>query len=78
MVAQVCGLRAGDFVHTFGDVHLYSNHFEQAREQLGREPLPLPTLTLDPSVNDIFEFRAEHIGIDNYHPHAAIKAPVAV
>jgi len=78
MVAQVCGLRAGDFVHTFGDVHLYSNHFEQAREQLGREPLSLPTLTLDPSVNDIFEFRAEHIGIDNYHPHAAIKAPVAV
>jgi thymidylate synthase len=78
MVAQVCELEVGDFVHTFGDVHLYSNHFEQAREQLGREPMPLPTLELDPSVHDLFAFRAEHIGIVGYQPQAAIKAPVAV
>jgi len=78
MVAQVCELEVGDFVHTFGDVHIYSNHFMQAREQLGREPRPLPTLCLDPSIKDLFAFRAEHIGIDNYQPHAAIKAPVAV
>ena len=78
MVAQVCGLQVGDFVHSFGDAHVYSNHFGQAREQLGRSPLALPTLVLDPSVTDLFAFRAEHIRIDNYHPHAAIKAPVAV
>jgi thymidylate synthase len=78
MVAQVCGLRPGDFVHTFGDAHVYSNHIEQAREQLSREPRELPTLVLDPGVDDLFEFRAEHIRIDGYHPHAAIRAPVAV
>jgi len=78
MVAQVCDLDVGDFVHTFGDVHVYSNHFEQAREQLAREPMPLPKLILDPSVRDLFAFRASHIAIDGYQPHAAIKAPVAV
>lgn len=78
MVAQSCGLGVGDFVHTFGDVHLYSNHFDQAREQLARNPLALPALVLDPSVQDLFAFRAEHIAIQGYQSHAAIKAPVAV
>ena len=78
MVAQVCGLQVGDFVHTFGDVHLYSNHFEQAREQLGRQPRPLPRLLLDPAVTDLFEFRAQHVRIEGYDPHPAIKARVAV
>ncbi|QDH70789.1 thymidylate synthase [Marilutibacter alkalisoli] len=78
MVAQVCGLGVGDFVHTLGDAHLYSNHFEQAREQLSREPRPLPTLVLNPEVRDIFGFRYEDIAIKGYDPHPAIKAPVAV
>ena len=78
MVAQVCDLGVGDFVHTFGDVHLYSNHFEQAHEQLLREPHPLPQLALDPSVSDLFSFRVEHIVITGYQPHAAIRAPVAI
>jgi thymidylate synthase len=78
MVAQVTGLEAGDFVHTFGDVHLYSNHVEQARLQLGREPRPLPRLRLDPSVKDIFAFRYEHFSLEGYEPHPHIKAPVAV
>jgi thymidylate synthase len=78
MVAQVTGLGVGDFVHTLGDAHLYSNHFEQAREQLTRVPRPLPTLHLDPSVDDLFAFRFEHIRIDGYDPHPPIKAPVAV
>jgi thymidylate synthase len=78
MVAQVTGLGVGDFVHTFGDLHLYSNHLEQAREQLTRAPLPLPRLELDPSVHDLFAFRFEHIHIRDYQAHAAIKAPVAV
>ena len=78
MVAQVCELGVGDFVHTFGDVHLYSNHFEQAREQLLREPRPLPQLALDPTVSDLFAFRAEHVAITGYQPHAAIRAPVAI
>ncbi len=78
MVAQVCDLDVGDFVHTFGDVHVYCNHFEQAREQLAREPTSLPKLILDPSVKDLFAFRASHIAIDGYQPQAAIKAPVAV
>jgi thymidylate synthase len=78
MVAQVCGLQVGDFVHTFGDVHLYSNHFEQAREQLGRQPRPLPRLWLDPAVTDLFEFRAQHVRVEGYDPHPAIRARVAV
>lgn len=78
MMAQATGLKAGDFVHTFGDVHLYSNHIRQAEEQLRREPKPLPRLVLDSSVKDIFAFRAEHVKIEGYQYHPAIKAPVAV
>jgi thymidylate synthase len=78
MVAQVCGLQVGDFVHTLGDAHLYSNHFEQAREQLSRTPRALPVLKLDPAVTDIFAFRFEDIAIEGYDPLPAIKAPVAV
>ena len=78
MVAQVCGLKAGDFVHTFGDAHLYSNHFDQAREQLTREPRPLPRLKLNPGVQSIFDFTYEDITIEAYEPHPHIKAPVAV
>lgn len=78
MVAQVCGLGVGDFVHTLGDAHLYSNHLEQAREQLSRTPGRLPTLRLNPAIDDIFAFGFDDIAIHDYHPQAAIKAPVAV
>ena len=78
MVAQVCGLKVGDFVHTLGDAHLYSNHVDQAREQLTRAPHALPTLQLNPQVRDIFGFRFEDIHVEGYAPHPAIKAPVAV
>jgi thymidylate synthase len=78
MIAQVCGLGVGDFVHTLGDAHLYNNHLEQARLQLTREPRPLPRLTLNPQVASIFDFRFDDVTIENYQPHAAIKAPVAV
>jgi thymidylate synthase len=78
MIAQACDLLPGDFVHTLGDAHLYSNHIEQAREQLSREPRSLPTLTLNPSVRDILRFRFADIAISGYDPHPAIKAPIAV
>ena len=78
MVAQVTGLQPGDFVHTLGDAHLYSNHVEQAREQLSREPRPLPRLVLNPEVRSLADFRYEDIAFVDYAPHPAIKAPVAV
>ncbi len=78
MVAQVCDLKVGDFVHTFGDAHLYINHIEQAKEQLSRDFRPLPTLVINPEVKDIFSFKFEDFQIENYNPHPHIKAPVAV
>lgn len=78
MIAQVCGLEPGDFVHTLGDAHIYHNHFEQVREQLSRTPKPLPTLQLNPEVRSIFDFSYEDFTLINYHPHPAIVAPVAV
>ena len=78
MVAQVCGLKAGTFVHTFGDLHLYNNHFEQAKLQLSRAPRPLPQMKLNPSVKDIHEFHYEDFELTGYDPHPGIKAPIAV
>jgi thymidylate synthase len=78
MVAQVCGLKPGDFVHTFGDTHLYLNHLDQAREQLTRSPRRLPVMRLNPAVKDLFKFRYEDFTLENYDPYPAIKAPVAV
>ncbi len=78
MIAQVRGLALGDFVHTLGDAHLYSNHFEQAREQLKREPKPLPTMWINPKVRDLFAFEYEDFRLENYVADANIKAPIAV
>ena len=78
MVAQVCGLKPGEFIWTGGDTHLYANHLEQVETQLSRELRPLPTLKLNPEISDIFDFTYQDIAIENYNPHPAIKAPVAV
>ncbi len=78
MVAQVCGLKLGDFVHTFGDLHLYSNHLEQAKLQLSREPRALPTMKLNPAVKNIFDFKFDDFTLENYDPLPGIKAPVAI
>ncbi len=78
MIAQVVGLQPGDFVHTFGDVHLYTNHLDQAREQLSRQPLALPQIRLNPDITDLFEFTYDDITLVDYQAHPAIKAPVAV
>jgi thymidylate synthase len=78
MVAQVCNLKSGDFVHTFGDTHLYLNHLDQAREQLSRAPRALPNMRLNPAVKNLFDFKYEDFTLENYDPHPAIKAPIAV
>jgi thymidylate synthase len=78
MMAQVTGYAPGEFVHTFGDAHLYSNHVDQSREQLSRSAFPAPTMTLNPDVKDIFAFEFEHFTLSNYQSHPAIKAPIAV
>ena len=78
MMAQVCDLEAGDFVHTLGDAHLYANHFDQAREQLSRQPGDLPTMKIRPTVKNIFDFKFEDFDLQDYHPQAHIKAPIAV
>jgi thymidylate synthase len=78
MMAQVCGLEPGDFIHTFGDVHLYSNHIEQAKLQLSRQPFELPVLKINPDVKDIFSFKYEDFELTNYQFHPHIKAPVAI
>ena len=78
MVAQVCGLQYGEFIHTLGDAHLYNNHLEQARLQLSRDPKPLPVLKINPKVKDIFAFKYEDFTLENYDPHPHIKATVAV
>ena len=78
MVAQVCNLKVGDFIHTFGDVHIYNNHIEQVKLQLSREPKTLPTMKLNPSVKNIFDFKYEDFTLENYNPLPTIKAPVAI
>jgi thymidylate synthase len=78
MIAQVCDLELGDFIHTFGDVHIYNNHLEQVNLQLSRKPFPLPTMKLNPAIKNIFDFQFEDFTLENYQFHPAIKAPVAV
>ena len=78
MMAQVCGLEAGEFIHTFGDAHLYSNHFEQAELQLGRECRALPVMKINPEVKDLFSFKFEDFELEGYDPHPHIKAAVSV
>lgn len=78
MMAQVCGLQPGDFVHTFGDAHIYTNHFDQVKEQLSREPRAYPTMKLNPEIKDLFAFDFSDFTLENYEPWPAIKAPVAV
>ena len=78
MIAQACDLKLGDFVHTFGDTHLYLNHLDQAREQLSREPRKLPVMKLNPAVKDLFAFKYDDFTLEDYEPHPAIRAPIAV
>ncbi len=78
MIAQVCGLEPGDFVHTFGDAHIYSNHFEQVELQLSRDPRPYPTMKLNKDIKSVFDFTFADFTLEDYNPHPAIKAPVAV
>jgi len=78
MLAQVCELEPGEFIHTFGDAHLYSNHFDQAQLQLSRDPKPLPSMKINPEVKDIFAFKYEDFELENYDPYPSIKAPIAV
>lgn len=78
MIAQASGLEVGEFVHTFGDVHIYNNHFDQVREQLSREPRPFPTMKMNPEVKDLFKFQYSDFEVVGYDPHGAIKAPIAV
>jgi thymidylate synthase len=78
MIAQVCGLKAGDFVHTLGDAHLYTNHLDQTRLQLQRAPRPRPTMVLNPEIDNLFDFRYEDFRLDGYDPHPRIRAPIAV
>jgi thymidylate synthase len=78
MIAKECGYEAGDFIHTFGDAHIYSNHFEQVELQLSRDPRPYPTMKLNPDVTSIFDYKFEDFTLENYDPHPLIKAKVAV
>ena len=78
MIAQVCDLEVGDFVHTLGDAHIYANHLEQTDRQLQRDPLPLPTMQINPEVKDLYRFKYEDFTLLNYQSHAGIKAPIAV